>query len=77
MGSDGVLKSYSDLHRHSADPNQSKDTVKATLLFEALLYELRKDLGHGNRRLKERDILALFIGNVDADGSGLPVGEQR
>lgn len=64
-GSDGVLKRYSDLRRHITNPEHNQDHVKTMLLFEKVLSALRKDLGHSNQGLKERDILALFINDVD------------
>lgn len=64
-GSDGVLKSYSDFKRYISSSSQSKNHIQILTMFEDLLYEFRRDLGHNNRSLKERDILAVFINDID------------
>lgn len=64
-GSDDVLKSYSDFKRHTTSSPQNQNRIRTITMFEDLLYEFRRDLGHNNRSLKERDVLALFINDID------------
>lgn len=64
-GSDRVLKSYSDFRRYITSESENRSHVQTLALFEVMLYEFRKDLGHSNRKLEERDILALFVNDVD------------
>jgi hypothetical protein len=35
-------------------------------LIEDVMFAIRKDLGHGNKRLTQGDVLALFINDIDA-----------
>lgn len=63
--SDGVLKSYSEFRRYVTTPDAHTDPMRTMLLLERLLLEFRKDLGYSNRGLKERDVLALFVNDVD------------
>lgn len=64
-GSDGVLKAHSDFRRLISSTEREPHHAETLLKFEAVLYQFRKDLGHSNRKLKERDILALFVNDVD------------
>lgn len=63
--SDSTLKAHSDFRRLLSDTKRKPRPTEVMLKFERLLYQIRKDLGHNNRSLKERDVLALFINDVD------------
>lgn len=67
--SDGVLKRYSAFRRHLTNPKLAADHVATMVLFEKLLLEFRKDLGYANQGIEERDILALFINDIDRLGT--------
>jgi hypothetical protein len=63
--SPGVLKAQSDFRRLISNSKKKPPPEQVMLQFEKVLYEIRKDLGHGKGRMKERDVLALFIYDVD------------
>jgi hypothetical protein len=39
--------------------------LNAMFLYEALIFSIRRDLGHRNKGLVTGDILALFVNDID------------
>ena len=62
-GSDSVIKNYSNFRQFSfnADRNDEEHMKLFIILFEQLLFSIRKDLGHKNYGLKTGDIISLFM----------------
>jgi len=61
-GSDGVVKAYRSLRMASftdAAPAQS------LFLYENLLMEIRRDLGHKNKGFQRGTLLGLFVNDID------------
>lgn len=61
-GSDEVLKAYQTMRFHSL---QGKNPLDVLFLYEKLLLEIRKDLGHKNKDLERGSMLSLFINDID------------
>jgi hypothetical protein len=61
-GSDGVIKTWRDL-RMSAISNV--EGANMLFLYENLLMEIRKDLGHKNQGFKRGTLLGLFVNDID------------
>ncbi len=62
-GSDNVLKEYSTLLKEFQSSNNKP--AHLMLVFEKLLYAIRSDVGHGNKGLGQRDLLTLFIKDIN------------
>lgn len=63
-GSDDVLAAWVRWRR-AAVREGTADPVELILLYEQLILAIRRDLGHKNKNIKQRDILALFINDID------------
>jgi hypothetical protein len=65
-GSDKFIKDYYDfLKNFSSGLVQDPDIIfQKMLIYEKLLYSIRKDLGYKNQGLKEKDLLSLFITDI-------------
>lgn len=63
-GGDEVIKEYAEFRRAGSQKNAKNDY---NILFglEEILFKIRKDLGHSNRGLERKDLLALFITDLD------------
>jgi len=76
-GSDDVLKAFVTFRRQSVKnaEESSVDPMALMFLYEDLLLAVRRDLGHKNRGLKQGDVLALIINDIDkyTGGVGRPV----
>ncbi|MGY4992318.1 hypothetical protein [Streptomyces sp. 900105245] len=59
--SDDVLLAWSKFKRE-VQFLEAEDTI---FRFEELLSAIRRDFGHGGRQVKEGDLLALFINDID------------
>lgn len=65
-GSDNVLAVWVKWRRSSTGEGASKaNPKKLMIIYEDLIFAIRKDLGHKNKGLTETDILALFINDID------------
>ena len=63
-GSDEVVKEVVQWKRDRA-MHQNKSGVESLLEAERLLLAIRADLGHTNKGLKEKDLLSLFVTDID------------
>jgi len=65
-GSDEVLKEFYLFRNKSlrveSDPDKVSDVIRK---FEELLFSIRRDLGHKNKKLGKGNILGLFINDVE------------
>ncbi len=61
-GSDGVLLRYEQFRNAT---NRGVSPAELMFIFEALLLEIRKDLGHSNKSLSQGKLLGLFINDVE------------
>lgn len=61
-GSDGVIRAFSDFRLASTRVGAPENIL---FIYENLLLEIRKDLGHKNRNLRRGMILSLFINDID------------
>src|SRR2546421_429502 len=61
-GSDGIIRAFSDFRLASSIIAKPEDIL---FIYENLLLEIRKDLGHKNRNLKRGMVLSLFINDID------------
>ena len=61
-GSDGIIRAFSDFRLASSRIAKPEDIL---FIYENLLLEIRKDLGHKNRNLKRGMVLSLFINDID------------
>jgi hypothetical protein len=65
-GADDVLAAWIKWRRLANDEMAVKaNPMKLIFLYEELVYAIRRDLGHSNRRLVTGDILATFINDID------------
>lgn len=64
-GGDGVVKAFSDWKVEASKLEDGTVTKHSFTLFERLLLEIRKDLGHANKNFIEGDILRIFINDYD------------
>jgi uncharacterized protein YneF (UPF0154 family) len=65
-GSDEVLAAWVKWRRLSTDEAAMKaNPIKLMLLYEELIFAIRRDLGHKNKGLATGDILALFVNDID------------
>ena len=63
-GSDSVLKSFTNFREILISSEKRPNPIEGLLLFEKYMFEVRKDLGHKNKNLRQKDILALFINDI-------------
>jgi len=61
-GSDGVIRAFSDFRLATT---RGADGLDILLIYENLLLEIRKDLGHKNTNLKKGMILSLTVNDID------------
>jgi hypothetical protein len=61
-GSDGIIRAFSDSRLASSRIANPEDIL---FIYENLLLEIRKDLGHKNKNLKRGTILSLFINDIE------------
>jgi hypothetical protein len=61
-GSDGIIRAFSTFRLASSSVAKPEDIL---FIYENLLLEIRKDLGHKNRNLKRGTVLSLFINDID------------
>jgi hypothetical protein len=61
-GSDGVIKSWRALRLSAVAGVEGADML---FLYENLLMEIRKDLGHKNQGFKKGTLLGLFVNDID------------
>jgi hypothetical protein len=61
-GSDEVLLAYRAFRRYSTEHESG---IQILILFEQLLFAIRKDLGHQNEGLGRGSVLALWINDID------------
>jgi hypothetical protein len=68
-GSDSVVAAWAKWRQHLSKPVPdevaSTKWVAAMYLMAEVMLTIRRDLGHSNKRLDARDILSLFINDVD------------
>lgn len=62
-GSDQVVKDYSNF-REESQKSQPQKKYETIYKFENVLFSIRKDLGHGNKPLKDGDLLKLFVNDL-------------
>ncbi len=60
--SDGVIRAFSDFRLATV---RGADSVDILFIYENLLLEIRKDLGHKNTNLKRGMILSLTVNDID------------
>jgi hypothetical protein len=63
-GPKDVIAEFSEFRKMSGRNSPDKQ-VNLMLQFEKVLFAMRKDLGSSNKDLKEGDLLALFINDID------------
>jgi hypothetical protein len=65
-GSDEVLAAWIKWRRAALNEKQQKeDPMVLLLLYEKLILEIRRDLGHKNKDLHSGDVLALYVNDID------------
>lgn len=64
-GSDDVIFEYAEFRDIFSDVTEGNTTLKTLYKFEKLLLSIRKDVGHKNIGMKEKDILRLFINDLN------------
>jgi hypothetical protein len=64
-GGDGVLHAYRRFRASAAPASQFELAKNMIFVFEELLFEMRKDLGHANSGLGRGDLLRMFITDFD------------
>lgn len=66
-GADGVVKGFVDFRMGAVkgDNSEASPGVELLFLYEKLLFEIRKDLGHDNKGMGQGTLLRLFINDVD------------
>lgn len=57
----GVIKENSLFRSFGVRTSTSGSDPKILIQFEKMLFEIRKDLGHSNRGLKQGDLLSVYI----------------
>jgi hypothetical protein len=69
--SDGFIREYAAFRGNFFSPPGTPDSVKQAMaqqtlpLFEKSLYAIRADLGHANKGLSDKTLLALWITDID------------
>jgi len=63
-GAGGVIKSFGDLRELSSQLAESERPVEVMFLYERVLLEIRRDLGHSATELRKSDLLRLFITDI-------------
>jgi len=61
-GSDGVIKAWRAIRMSAISKVDGAETL---FLYENLLVEIRKDLGHKNQGFKKGTVLGLFVNDID------------
>jgi hypothetical protein len=65
-GSDEVLAGWVKWRRLLINEAAVKENpIRSMLLYEELIFAIRRDLGHKNKSLVTGDILALFVNDID------------
>lgn len=65
-GSKDVITRYREYREHFLHREVGQSVTKEEMkLLENLLLEIRKDMGHKNKEIKEGDILSLFINDIE------------
>ena len=65
-GSDDVLAAWVEWRRAAIrQANGKGDSTNLMLLYGQLILTIRRDLGHKNENLGSRDVLALFVNDID------------
>lgn len=67
-GSDEVVKKWSIIRYDMTDQlekEKSKNALQSLLTVEELLLCMRSDLGHKNANLKPKDVLRIFVKDID------------
>ncbi len=64
-GPDEVLKQYL-IFRASSQEGDNLPPIQILEDLEVLMFAMRVDLGHANKNLQKRDLLRLFINDLDA-----------
>ena len=64
-GGDAVLKAFAEFRQIRVQENSVNFDPKVLFVFENIIYEMRKDLGHSNKGLGKGDILRIMINNFD------------
>ena len=64
-GSDSVLRSFIEFSKSLCTSTTPESCNKAVLSLERLMFDIRRDLGHKNRKLRPKDILGLFTKDTD------------
>jgi hypothetical protein len=63
-GSDGVVKAYVAFRAASIEGAGTSNIIGLMATVEAILYEIRRDMGHANKNLGRGDLLAIFINDI-------------
>lgn len=63
-GPNNVLQAYHSFRQYYINRRQEKPNEEGLFLFENLMMEMRKDLGHRRSSLKKGDILGLFLNDI-------------
>lgn len=65
-GNHNVIKQYGILKNSGTDYDpQDPDKTPILLVFEKVLFAIRKDIGHSNKNLKPGDLITLFVTDPD------------
>lgn len=63
-GAGGVIKAFGDMREFSSQLAESERPVEVMFLYERVLFEIRRDLGHSTSELHKGDLLRLFITDI-------------
>lgn len=63
-GAGGVIKSFGDMREFSPQLAESERPVEVMFLYERVLFEIRRDLGHSRTELQKGELLRLFITDI-------------
>jgi hypothetical protein len=80
--SDGFIQAYAEMRRNFFPPaGTAPDVIEAKKnrtmhVFENVLFEIRRDLGHENKDLPTNTILALWINDLDPRYPNVPISVE-
>jgi hypothetical protein len=65
--SDAVLAKFKQFRAAAiaAEETENPDPLASILRFEEMLFEIRQDLGHDNKELKQGSVLGLFVNDIE------------
>ena len=65
-GSDSILKKFIAFVKLTMSADESDEaTIKMIICLDEILREIRNEMGHSNKNIKEKEILSVFIRDLD------------